>query len=124
RVYLKNNDRAYGNFPNMWFDDCSIMLNCLPGYNKKIFGILGTGIFYNLFEVNRLEDPNQRSAWPILYPSYDSYGKKIYFGREIPSIIDPHRYKNIHEYTWQVLAFIPKEDIGKYSKFWIESTNK
>lgn len=126
RIY-KNNyefgfDRDSRNFPNMYYDDCTLMLNRLPddGYGRehsKMFGIFGYGIFYNLFKVNRmLEDA---PGWPILYPSFsDGY---IYFKSEsmFQSVNCPPE-SGRNKYTWNVLAFIPKEDIGKYSKFWIE----
>lgn len=127
RIYKKNYkfgfDRDNRNFPNMYYDDCTLMLNRLPEYgyaseHSKMFGIFGSGIFYNLFKVNRILDIDD-SGWPILYPSLNN--GNIYFDSE-------SRFRSVNcppesgrnKYTWNVLAFIPKEAIGKYSKFWIE----
>ena len=112
--YREGNSRARRNFPNMYHDDCSLMLNRLPESGRiqsNMFGIFGTGIFYNLFKVNRLLID---SKWPTLYP----HSLRADF--VISSVNYPPKSSYNNNYTWKVLAFIPKEDIGKYSKFWIE----
>lgn len=82
----------------------------------RTYGIFGTGIFYNLFKVD-----NDGSRMGYIWPTRDI--NKIYKTDyiSIPKIYgvttDNH---NLVEHEWIIRTFIPKEDIGKYSRFWIE----
>lgn len=92
------------NFPNRDSDNNNIYLNNVRKegiYSSVAMG--GQGVFNNIFDFTR------ESNYPYAYPGQNFH--------EI--FID---MRNFGE-KWETLILIPKEDIGKYSKFWVEPKN-
>ncbi|MDE7369384.1 MAG: hypothetical protein K2N08_06375 [Muribaculaceae bacterium] len=81
-------------------------------YTSKstVYGYFGTGIFFNLFEIKDSRSINQ------VKKIEDYYG---YRGVMLENIINEGA--DIYpEYNLEMNVFIPKNDINKYSKFWVE----
>lgn len=94
-----NSSGPYG--PNMIEDDVPLMMSSWNGEAC----IFGTGLFYNYVYVLYCRRP------------YPSLHRGITL-MNIPDItVENHQSSS---YEWDIKVYIPKEDIGKYSKFWIE----
>ncbi len=111
--WKRSYDQPYG--PNMINDYVPLMMDGWSGGSC----IFGTGLFYNYVFVRYGIDP-----YPIIPRLYDndkrlSLWRAGYITQEGP--ISGDSLSNDYCYKWELTVYIPKEDIGKYSKFWIET---
>lgn len=96
--------------PNLKNDDVPLMMDSWSGGSC----IFGTGLFYNYVFVRYGIDP-----YPSIYNKSLSLWRAGYITQEGP--ISGDSLSNDYCYKWELTVYIPKEDIGKYSKFWIET---
>lgn len=94
--------------PNMVNDTVPLMMND-PCCDICFFG---TGLFKDFF---RFSNPHYESDY---CPEVDKSHNIIKFPRI--SYITQSNRDEYNEFYWEINVYIPKEDIGKYSKFWIE----
>lgn len=93
--------------PNFIDDKAPVMMSNWDGE----VCIFGTGLFYNYFWVS---DPDHR----LRYPKINDESITI---MAIQDITQPRSADyGSFPFKWDLKVYIPKEDIGKYSKFWIE----
>ena len=104
RIYRQHHPESLPYGPNLMNDSVPLMMSSWDGGAC----IWGTGLFYDFLIVS----DNDR------YRSYPVIDSQITIG-ESANITKPGYGKDT-PYSWDIRVFIPKEEIGKYSKFWIE----